>query len=78
MDTATHSDVTPLTAALGRIQAVCALVGFGKSHVLALVRAGRFPQPIKLGDRCTVWRLDEVRVWIEERTAEARLKAGES
>lgn len=60
---------------LGRVAAVCELVGFSKSHVLALARAGRFPQPVKLGDRCTVWRLDEVRGWIEEQTAQARSKA---
>ena len=30
------------------------------------VREGRFPQPIKLGPRTTVWRAEDVRKLIEE------------
>jgi predicted DNA-binding transcriptional regulator AlpA len=29
------------------------------------VRAGRFPQPVRLGDRITVWRARDIRALIE-------------
>ena len=28
------------------------------------VRAGKFPKPFTMGDRCTVWDADEVDAWI--------------
>lgn len=62
----------------GRIQDVCKLVGFGKSHVFALVREGKFPQPIREGGRLTLFRLDEVRGYIEPKTEAARSAEAES
>ncbi|HEY9069530.1 MAG TPA: AlpA family phage regulatory protein [Candidatus Ozemobacteraceae bacterium] len=29
------------------------------------VKLGRFPKPIKLGPRTTVWRVEDIRAWIE-------------
>lgn len=29
------------------------------------VRAGRFPQAVKLGERCTAWRIEEIRELIK-------------
>jgi len=29
------------------------------------VRSGRFPKPIKLGPRITVWRVEDIRAFIE-------------
>nr|WP_080934294.1 AlpA family phage regulatory protein [Xanthomonas albilineans] len=35
------------------------------------VQSGRYPQPVKLGERCTAWRVEDIRELIE-RTASAK------
>jgi predicted DNA-binding transcriptional regulator AlpA len=33
------------------------------------VKSGRFPEPIKLGPRITVWRVEDIRELIENNSA---------
>lgn len=40
---------------------VPALIPVRKSCWWAGVKSGRFPQPIKLGSRVTVWRVEDIR-----------------
>ena len=40
-----------------------------KSTWWAGIKDGRFPKPIKLGARITVWRVDDIRALIERGTA---------
>ena len=40
-----------------------------KSTWWAGVRTGRFPKPIKLGRRITVWRVEDIRALIERGAA---------
>lgn len=40
------------------------IVGFSDSTLWRRVRAGSFPQPIRLSVRCTAWRVEEIRAWI--------------
>lgn len=47
-----------------RLPQVLALVGVSKSTWWKLVRDGRAPQAVKLGDRCTCWRAAEVASFI--------------
>ncbi len=35
------------------------------------VRDGSFPQPVKLGERFTCWRVGDVRAWLEAQNVEA-------
>lgn len=42
-------------------QIVPALVPIGKSTWWAGVKDGRFPRPVKLSARVTVWRVDDIR-----------------
>ncbi len=37
----------------------------GRSTWYAGVRAGRFPQPVRLGPRIAVWRVEDIRELIE-------------
>ena len=48
-----------------RIQTVLELTGLGRSTVYALVKAGRFPKPLRLGPRAVGWRLSDVLAWLE-------------
>ena len=74
-----HSDVTaariaapfqqplpsvPLCGFLRQAQ-VLALVPVSKSTLWRRVQAGSFPAPFKLSARVTVWRAEEVQVWMQ-------------
>lgn len=45
--------------------AVPGLIPISRSTWWAGVRAGRYPQPVKLGERCTAWRAEDIRALIE-------------
>lgn len=47
-----------------RLPQVLALVGVSKSTWWKLVRDGRAPQAVKIGDRCTAWRAADVSAWL--------------
>ncbi|QHQ28530.1 transcriptional regulator [Xanthomonas albilineans] len=51
--------------------AIPALIPVSRSTWWAGVRSGRYPQPVKLGERCTAWRVEDIRELIE-RTASAK------
>ena len=42
------------------------LLPFSKSSLERLVRAEKFPQPTRLGPRCTCWKLGDVRQWLAQ------------
>ncbi|ASW45378.1 MULTISPECIES: helix-turn-helix transcriptional regulator [Xanthomonas] len=45
--------------------AIPALIPVSRSTWWAGVRSGRYPQPVKLGERCTAWRVEDIRALIE-------------
>ncbi|NHN75881.1 AlpA family phage regulatory protein [Azotobacter chroococcum] len=46
--------------------------GFKRSHLYNLMKAGRFPQAIKLGLRAVGWDSGAVDQWIDERLEQDR------
>ena len=48
-----------------RIKEVLARLSISRSSFLEGCRTGRFPQPIKLGPRTTVWRAEDIAAFIE-------------
>jgi prophage regulatory protein len=58
-----------------RISKVKSITGYGSSSIWAMVKAGTFPRPVKLGPRCTVWLEHEVMEWMRERIEESRKAA---
>lgn len=52
-----------------RIKAVLAVIPVGRSTWWEGVRAGRFPQPTKLGPRTTAWKVEDIRRFIESPTS---------
>ena len=48
-----------------RINQVLALVPVGRSSWWEGCRTGRYPKPIKLGPRTTVWRAEDISTFIE-------------
>lgn len=53
-----------------RLPQVMEISGLAKSTIWAYVKKGKFPQPIKLSARVTVWRLSDIRKWMESFNAE--------
>lgn len=41
------------------------LIPVGRATWWAGVAAGRYPKPVKLGQRCTAWRVEDIRALIE-------------
>ena len=50
-----------------RKQQTAERVGFSESHVMHLVREGKFPQPVPLGRNAVAFVEDEVLEWMQER-----------
>lgn len=46
------------------------LLPFSKSSLERRLQAGTFPQPTKLGPRCTCWKLGDVRQWLAQQQGE--------
>jgi prophage regulatory protein len=46
-----------------RLPEVCRLTGLGRSSIYRMVGGGRFPPPVKVGFRCTRWRVADVLAW---------------
>lgn len=47
----------------------CHIVGFGRTKLNLLVKAKKFPQPIRFSQNFVRWDLEEVNQWIEEQKA---------
>lgn len=44
--------------------------GLKHTHIYSLMKAGKFPKSVRLGDRAVAWDSLEVEEWIAERLAE--------
>lgn len=45
-----------------------AIVPFSSPTLWRRVKAGEFPAPVKLSERVTAWRVEDVRAWMASRT----------
>ena len=43
-----------------------AVTGVGNSQTYELIKQGRFPPPVKLGLRCSRWRMGDLRRWLAD------------
>ena len=65
----------PDTAFLRERQLLRGLVPFSSATLWRRVKSGQFPVPIKLEAHITVWRVGDVRAWLEDRyTTSPRVK----
>jgi predicted DNA-binding transcriptional regulator AlpA len=53
-----------LSQIVGKPDSVSALIPISKSTWWAGVKSGRYPQPVKLSPRVTVWRVEDIRALI--------------
>ena len=50
-----------------RREDVESLVGLSRSAIYRLMRAGQFPEPLKIGPRAVRWPASEIEAWLAER-----------
>lgn len=65
------------SSSLLRLPQVKQRTALSRSEIYRRVARGpqSFPQPIRLGSRCTVWASDEIDAWIAARVAAPRKAA---
>ena len=68
------ADVHYKQAALLRVADVAKLISASKSSIWSWVGQGKFPQPVRFGERYTAWRTEDIDAWIASRVRE---QAGE-
>lgn len=66
----TNNESTP--APLLRLPAIKEKTGLSAATIYRYMKAGKFPKPIKIGDRAVAWLSDEVEIWSAERVAHSR------
>ena len=55
-----------ITPALLRLSEVTVRVGLKKTAIYSRVNAGLFPEPVKLGERCVRWRVEDIDRWLAD------------
>lgn len=63
METTTHTHQVRVL----RFTEVAAATVLSRTKIYALIKVGGFPAPIKLGERASGWRSDEIAEWIASR-----------
>jgi len=49
-------------------QLIPTIVPFSSATLWRKIKSGDFPRPVKLGERITAWRVEDVRAWMQART----------
>jgi prophage regulatory protein len=52
-----------------RLPMVLARVGYSRSRIYELIKAEKFPRPVKLGPRASAWVEEDIDAWINSRVA---------
>lgn len=53
------------TTYIRQAQLIQAVLPFSAATLWRKVKNGSFPKPVKLSDRITAWRMDEIQSWLE-------------
>lgn len=57
-------EVMAVDGALLKVSTVGAVTGLSSSSIYRKLAAGEFPEPVRIGARCTRWRSADVRKWL--------------
>lgn len=59
-----------MTAKLLKLDAVKQITAQSKSAIYEKISGGKFPTPVRLGERAVAWVEDEVNAWVNARMEE--------
>ncbi|MBU3667664.1 MAG: AlpA family phage regulatory protein [Rhodocyclaceae bacterium] len=59
-----------MTARLLKLDAVKKITAQSKSAIYEKISGGKFPPPVRLGERAVAWVEDEVNAWVSARMEE--------
>ena len=65
-------DSLPSSSFIRQSQLIPDIVPFSPATLWRKVKAGEFPQPIKLSERDTAWNVGELRAWLESKRSEGK------
>lgn len=68
-NTSREFDELPAIGFVRQSRLIPAIVPFSSATLWRKVKAGTFPSPVKLSERITAWRVEEVREWMQSRRA---------
>ena len=57
------------TGYVRQAQLIPDIIPFSSATLWREVKAGSFPVPVKLSQRVTAWRVEDIREWVRSRTA---------
>jgi len=57
----------PATGYIRQSQLIPIILPFSPATLWRKVKAGNFPAPVKLSERITAWRVEDIRAWMESR-----------
>jgi prophage regulatory protein len=65
----THSAIIDLPAVgyVRQSQLIPTIVPFSSATLWRRVNSGGFPRPVKLSERVTAWRVEDIRAWMHDR-----------
>ena len=61
------STATPHHARVLRLPAVIEMVGLRRASIYNMMKANRFPKPVRIGERAVAWREADLVNWLAER-----------
>lgn len=63
------SGYLPETGYVRQSQLIPVIVPFSPATLWRKVKTGEFPSPVKLSQRITAWRVEDIRSWMQSRNA---------
>ena len=57
----------PKTGYLRQSQLIPGILPFSSATLWRMVKSGDFPAPVKLSERVTAWRVEDLRSWMDSR-----------
>ena len=67
--TASSFDSLPATGYVRQAQLIPAPLPFSSATLWRKCKAGEFPKPVKLSERVTAWKVEDVRRWLDAQAA---------
>ena len=67
LEHSTTKGFLPATGYVRQAQLIPDIIPESSATFWRMVKTGDFPKPIKLTERCTAWRVEDVRAWMKSK-----------